>query len=62
MATQLTAKPGGSDVLSIAETKAYDALEGEFAEVRAHFWVYLLLEDGLTFEQLFCACAVPLLS
>lgn len=32
MATQLAGKPG-ADVLSIAETKAYDALEGEFAEV-----------------------------
>lgn len=33
MAAQLTAKQG-ADVLSIAETKAYDSLEGEFAEVR----------------------------
>lgn len=39
MATQLVGKhaganPAGKDVLSIAETKAYDALESEFAEVR----------------------------
>jgi hypothetical protein len=37
MASQLTGKAGpkSTDVLSIAETKAYDALESEFAEVLA---------------------------
>jgi hypothetical protein len=37
MASQLIGKADSksTDVLSIAETKAYDALEGEFAEVVA---------------------------
>lgn len=35
MAQQLTSGKHGADVLSIAETKAYDALESEFAEVGA---------------------------
>jgi len=53
MAAQVTAKP---DALSIAETKAYDALESEFAEVR-HLH-HLQFDDCLTGTAVPCKAAM----
>lgn len=52
MAAQVTAKP---DALSIAETKAYDALESEFAEVRH---LHLRFDDCLTGTAVLCKAAM----
>lgn len=53
MATQLGKQ--GADVLSIAETKAYDALESEFAEVGS----CCICFDTCGHGSLLCCCGLP---